>query len=918
MTAPPRPSSRADFRIAILCPHLRDAEVVKPLFDHLYDIAYHAELIKVPTDPNLYTLGRIGVYDTVLVHIPGAGKVIAANATAHIKLSYPKIELAFLIGACQGVPFIADCQSERGRTDIYLGDVIIGTGVVQYDLGKHKPRGLVRKDTFEANLGRPSQEIRSLLSKIMAWKDELRYRQRKYLATIQESVEAPCPGANRDILYSQDYKHALKICQCTSGQCTHEPLVARRREFAASPVVHFGLLASGDRHMTSSKLRDNIARREGVLGFETEGAGVWDNLPCILVKGVVDYADGHESKDWQCFAAANAAACMRAILDEAPVFVSPPVAGICQGEQLPFLTNMRNKPEDIDQASKAREDAYIRLLRFPRADFRLNEIPEAHRETCTWVETWPEYQSWVNDDNPGLQRGIFWIKGKPGSGKSTLMKHVLKGLRAGRTDCIVLSFFFYSQGVELERSAIGMYRSLLHQLLTSNAATEDTKRLYFDIAAEAQSSEGKLEWRIRDLKGLLLSAVRSLRDRHVFLMVDAIDECEQDEVGDILSFLQHMVSSAATSGVHLKICLASRHYPKLTIGHAVELVLEHQPDHQSDIKKYVEATIAGGRSRIAKDVQDEICAKTSGVFLWVHRVVPSLNEAFQMGNMRKVQQQLDETPDDLGRVFTQILTTDAEDIDDLIFCLQLVLLSPRPLSREELYFAISFANCGLVRRDVDLQTDTAIDKYIVNISKGLIEIIQSKAKFIHESLRDFLLRRNGFSTLRAELRENTVGRSHERIARVCLNYVCDVSRNKAYWEVVRELADLPQHRQSEFIRRHIPFLGYACSNFLYHFRAAQAADVLGAPLVDFTKVLQSMSVRAIEKDGLHALDRAHDKGMAMNLLLTNALSNIHGETEEGGKTDHLAAKAKNEAPFERLILAGYGAACCDEDDRKPS
>ncbi|KAL4753991.1 hypothetical protein BDW72DRAFT_190684 [Aspergillus terricola var. indicus] len=873
MTAPPRPSSRADFRIAILCPLPGDAEVVKPLFDRLYDRDCHAELGKAPNDPNMYTLGRIGVYDAVLVHMSGAGKVIAASATAHIKLSYPNIELAFLIGVCQGVPFIADWQSERGKTDIHLGDVIIGTGVVQYDLGKHKPHGFVRKDTSGANLGRPSLEIRSLLSKINAWKDELMYRQRQYLATIQESVEAPCPGANRDILYSQDYKHKLRLCQCTSGQCMDESLVARRGEFAASPLVHFGLLASGDRPMTSTKLRDKIARHEGVLGFETEGAGVWDNFPCIPVKGVVDYADGHESKDWQCFAAANAAACMRALLDEAPIFISPPVAEICQ-----------------EHAAKARDDAYIHMLRFPRADFRLNEIPEAHRETCTWVETWPEYQSWVNDDNPDLQRGILCIKGKPGSGKSTLMKH-LKGLVKGRTDCIVLSFFFYSQGVELERSAVGMYQSLLHQLLTSEAVPPDAKHRYFEIAAEVREIGGNLNWCIRDLKGLLLSAIQALRNQRVLLIIDALDQCRQDERGDMILFLQHLVSSALASGASLKVCLSSRHYPKLNIIHGIELVLEDQQEHHSDIRKYVEATFTGSRSRTAKKLKDEICAKASGVFLWVHRIVPSFNEAFQMGDMRKVQQRLDETPDDLERLFTDILTTDEGDIDDLIFCLQLVLLSPRPLLREELYFAISFANCGLVRRDIDLQTDTAIDKYIVNISKGLIEIVQSKAQFIHESLRDLLLRRNGFSTLRAELRKNVVGRSHEKLAHVCLNYICEISRDRAYREEVRGLADLPRHMQSEFIRRHTPFLDYACSDLLYHFKAAQAEGVLKVPFLHFTKVFQSLGVRAIEEDGLHALDRGHDKGMGMmNLLLNNVLSDTHGETDEEGKADPLAVK----------------------------
>lgn len=479
------------------------------------------------------------------------------------------------------------------------------------------------------------------------------------------------------------------------------------------------------------------------------------------------------------------------------------------------------------------------MLGFARATFRLNEVPEAHKETCMWIFKRPEYRAWVDARDLDLQRSLFWIKGKPGVGKSILMKYLLKNATETKTDCVVLSFFFSTKGAELERSAIEMYRSLLHQLFSSRAIPPDAKHQFSEIAFNALRIRETSNWCIRDLKGLLLSAIHSLRNQRVLLIIDALDQCRQDERGDTILFLQHLVSFALASGAYLKVCLSSRHYPNLNITYGFEFVLENQPEHHSDIRKYVESTFTGVRSRAAKEVQDKICAKASGVFLWVHRVVPSLNEAFKMGDMRKVQQHLDKTPDDLQRIFTDILTSDEEDIDDLIFCLQFVLLSSRPLSREELYFAISFANCGLVIRDIDLQTDTAIDRYIVHVSKGLIEVVQSKAQFIHESLRDFL-RRNGLSTLRAELRENIVGRSHERIARVCLNYICEISENGAYLEVMSELADLPRHMRSEFIRRRIPFLGYACSDFLYHFKAAQAAGVLEAPFLNLTKIFQSL------------------------------------------------------------------------------
>jgi nucleoside phosphorylase len=81
------------------------------------------------------------------------------------------------------------------------------------------------------------------------------------------------------------------------------------------PKVHFGLVASGDIVKKCGEDRDQIAAKEQVIAFEMEGAGVSETLPCLIVKGVCDYADSHKSKRWQNYAAVSAAACMKAFLE---------------------------------------------------------------------------------------------------------------------------------------------------------------------------------------------------------------------------------------------------------------------------------------------------------------------------------------------------------------------------------------------------------------------------------------------------------------------------------------------------------------------------------------------------------------------------------------------------------------------------
>jgi len=81
------------------------------------------------------------------------------------------------------------------------------------------------------------------------------------------------------------------------------------------PQVFMGRVACGNTVMKSGKHRDAVAKEHDVIAFEMEGAGAWKEVPCVVVKGTCDYADSHKNKEWQGFAAANAASVAAAILE---------------------------------------------------------------------------------------------------------------------------------------------------------------------------------------------------------------------------------------------------------------------------------------------------------------------------------------------------------------------------------------------------------------------------------------------------------------------------------------------------------------------------------------------------------------------------------------------------------------------------
>ncbi|EXL68716.1 hypothetical protein FOPG_15233 [Fusarium oxysporum f. sp. conglutinans race 2 54008] len=84
---------------------------------------------------------------------------------------------------------------------------------------------------------------------------------------------------------------------------------------AQKPLIFLGRFGSGDTVFKSSKDRDGLAERLGIAAFEMESAGLWEDLPCIVVKGVCDYADSHKNKEWQDFAAATSASVVKALLE---------------------------------------------------------------------------------------------------------------------------------------------------------------------------------------------------------------------------------------------------------------------------------------------------------------------------------------------------------------------------------------------------------------------------------------------------------------------------------------------------------------------------------------------------------------------------------------------------------------------------
>ena len=468
-------------------------------------------------------------------------------------------------------------------------------------------------------------------------------------------------------------------------------------------------------------------------------------------------------------------------------------------------------------------------LRFDQIDVREMTIKNAYSNTCKWLLNTPQYLDWLDATKLGEHHGILWIKGKGGVGKSTLMKFALTNTRKMMKDRIVISFFFNARGEGIEKSTIGLYRSLLLQLLKQLPALQ----VVFDSLNLSMSNfRTHHQWSVELLKTLLEKVMQNLEESSVVCFIDALNECEQNEIQDMVSFFEHINEFAISPSTRFRLCLSSRHYPNIKIKKHLALALEQQKGHDQDIMNYIDSELKIGRSMLAKRIRTDIRGRASGKFKRVIRIVHILNREYDGENMHTLQQRLLEIPNnDLHKIFCGILARDPNNIDRLVLCIQWVLFSRCSLSPEQLYFAIisGVEPDRLLKWDPEGIRRDMIEAFILSSSKGIVQITTSniwRVQFINKTAQNFFQEENGLGSIWPDLGSNFQGQSHERLKNCCLNYL-NVNLS-AYLEFYKSLpkASLQEtatHRK--LASNAFPFLKYAIRNILYHADVAAGCGI---------------------------------------------------------------------------------------------
>jgi nucleoside phosphorylase len=188
-------------------------------------------------------------------------------------------------------------------------------GVVQYDAGKATPSGFDRTGALNA----PPQILLAAVAQMQAKKYRNNSKLREYITKLESISIFQRNKAGLDILFEATYEHEDRRQMC--DKCNVDRQKPRRlRDSDEDVTIHYGTIASANHEMQSAVARDKVSDDlGGVLCFEMEAAGLMNNFPCLVIRGISNYADTHKNQRWQAYAAGTAAAYVKELLSVIPV-----------------------------------------------------------------------------------------------------------------------------------------------------------------------------------------------------------------------------------------------------------------------------------------------------------------------------------------------------------------------------------------------------------------------------------------------------------------------------------------------------------------------------------------------------------------------------------------------------------------------
>ncbi|KAI1076795.1 hypothetical protein F5B20DRAFT_572639 [Whalleya microplaca] len=618
-------------------------------------------------DSNDYTLGEIGNHNVVIAVLPHGeyGTTSATTAATNMRRSFASIRLVLMVGIGGGVP--------SSKHDIRLGDIVVSTpygdkgGVIQYDFGNE-----IQNQNSKKKYGRPD--------------------------------------ARTDRLYRTDVIHPINDeahCEITCGDDASH-LVSRSERDADddNPAIYYGLIASANRLMKDALARDRLAAEKGILCFEMEAAGLMNNFPCLVIRGICHYSDTHKSDEWQGYAAMSAAAYAKQLLYRIP-------QGMVDAEEKIYerlLDNTETLRSNWEREGDRQILNWITSIDYgtQQSDF----LDKRQLGTGEWLLRSSEYQGWLKGSKQMLH-----CPGIPGSGKTFLTSIVVQDLTTQfRNETIIgIAYIYCNFRQKAQQSINHLLASLLKQL------------------AQRQTS--------------LSQSIKSLYSQHEKNQT----KLSLDEIKNALSEVANMCSKAAapvniftTSRPIMSIENELKNPTTLQISAKDEEIHLYLDEHISSFQNSISK-----REGLQKSIKGTIAGAVDGMFLLAHLYLESLRnkmtsrEILDALDLFRKKSEKAVTEDQKSEVLTQAYDDAMERIvaqssERRILAknfLSWIVFAMKPLTTLQLQHALAVKNGD---REFDDQRIPDIND-MISICAGLVTIENEtrRVRLVHYTTQEY-------------------------------------------------------------------------------------------------------------------------------------------------------------------------------------
>lgn len=460
-----------------------------------------------------------------------------------------------------------------------------------------------------------------------------------------------------------------------------------------------------------------------------------------------------------------------------------------------IVNGIRTSDFVVDPSRKRKlEAAFISALQYDGMLDRQSTVAEAHQATFRWVFVedavhrfqWTNLVTWLRSPDQ-----LYWVTGKAGSGKSTLMKYVtqpaahldsINSIDSGDSSCttqepearcfeylrswagdkplVMASFYFWAAGSKIQTSKAGMYRTLLHQLLSTQPGLLPlmSPSRWEALCLFGRDVKPLNEDELREMLQSTLTEMASTAA--VCLFIDGLDEFEGKH-DDLILFLKHLVENTP-----VKLCVASRPWQVFEDAFQNKPSLRLEDLTYQDIKDFVTSRfqsdsnfsqLESREADFAGQLVEKVVQKASGVFLWVHLVVSSLLDGMKFGDrVIDLRRRLDTLPPDLEELYAKILS----DLDPFYFehaaqYFQIMKCSfdPPPAlllsfaDEPDIDFVLKLPLQAISSEDAWIRVET-MRRRVNSRCKGLIEVVRPNSEskdilripiqYLHKTVKDYI------------------------------------------------------------------------------------------------------------------------------------------------------------------------------------